>query len=178
MKNIEKLVLPLILALLLGCGVAGCGGSEGQAQEQAQANITEDRSVKVSIMEIKPQPVRDILVLPGQTKPFLDVTLPTDKDGIVEWIGPREGHKVKKGDLVAKIDVSTLKAQLDNAEASYRLADQLFKRRKALFDRKIISKEELDTARTERDVSMGSLRQARVQYEQGFVRSPIDGGGQ
>jgi membrane fusion protein (multidrug efflux system) len=175
MKNIEKLVLLLILAFLLGCGVAGCGDREGRAQEHAQANITEDRSVKVSVMKVKPQPVRDILILPGQTMPFLDVTLPADQDGIVEWIGPREGHTVKQGDLVAKIDVSTLKAQLDSAEAAYSLADKLFKRRKALYDRKIISKEELDTARTERDMNLANVRQARVRYEQGLVRSPIDG---
>lgn len=175
MITYKSLIIIVLLAIFSSFVIAGCGGSEGQAQEETQANVPEDRSVKVSVMEIKPQPIRDILILPGQTKPYLDVTLPTDQDGIVEWIGPREGDVVKEGDLVAKIDVSTLKAVLDNAEAAYRLADQSYKRRQALYDRKIISKEELDTARTERDVRLGSLRQAKVQYEHGLVRSPING---
>ena len=175
MITYKSLIFILVLALLSTFAIAGCSGREGQAQEESKANAPEDRSIKVSTLEIKPQPIRDILILPGQTKPYLDVTLPTDQDGIVEWIGPREGHTVKAGDLVAKIDVSTLKAQLDSAEAAFSLADKLFKRRQALYERKIISKEELDTARTERDVNLANLRQARVRYEQGMVRSPIDG---
>jgi membrane fusion protein (multidrug efflux system) len=98
-----------------------------------------------------------------------------DTGGRVEWIGPREGDRVKQGELIAKIDVSALKAALDRAEAAAKLADELYQRRAGLFEQKIITKEDLDRSKTERIVAEGNLRQARVEYERGFVRAPITG---
>jgi membrane fusion protein (multidrug efflux system) len=93
----------------------------------------------------------------------------------VEWIGPREGDPVKPGELVARIDVASLKAGLDRAQAAYDLAVQLSERRKQLYERKIINKEELDKTLTEKTLAEGNLRQARVEYERGFLKSPITG---
>jgi membrane fusion protein (multidrug efflux system) len=119
--------------------------------------------------------MRDLLVLPGVSEAWHDVRVSADTSGRVEWIGPREGNPVNTGDLLAKIDVSTLKVALDRAEAAYKLADELYQRRQRLFERKIITQEELDRSVTERTLAHGNLRQAQVEHDRGFVRSPIDG---
>lgn len=114
-------------------------------------------------------------MLPGETEALHDVRLASDLDGLVEWIRPREGQAVQEEQLIAQIDVSALKAALDRAEASFQLADELYQRRKQLFEREVIAKEEFDRSLTERILALSTLRQARVEYERGFVRSPIDG---
>lgn len=152
---------------------AGCGQKESSAESRAEENAV--KPVKVSVVTVEPTSIRDVLALPGETRPWQDVRLAADQGGQVEWLGPREGDEVRKGDLVAKIDVSALKAALENAEAAARLAEEVYQRRQRLFERKIITEEELDRSRAERDVARGNLRQARVHYEQGFVRAPIDG---
>lgn len=172
MKRLYK-GLSLIAVLMLPVVLAGCNKSQGEAV--AKENNHRERVVNVTVVEAKPTPIKDVMLLPGASKPWMDVRLAADKDGMVEWIGPREGDFVKKDELVAKIDVSMLKAQLDNAAANYKLADDLYQRRKKLFARKIISREELEQSLTQRTVAQGTVRQSRVQYEQGFVRSPIDG---
>ena len=164
-------IILMICALLLV--MAGCGRQSSQAQAEEETDTV--RKVKVSVINVQPTPIKDVLLLPGETKPWKDVVLAADRGGRVEWVGPEEGDRVKQGDLVAKIEVSALKAGLDNAEASFKLADELYQRRKKLLDRKIISQEEFDQSRTNREVALGAIRQAKVEYEQGFVHSSIDG---
>ncbi|MFP3928882.1 MAG: efflux RND transporter periplasmic adaptor subunit [Desulfobacteraceae bacterium] len=129
----------------------------------------------VSIEVVEPRPMRDILVLPGQTEAWQDVLVPSDTLGRVEWIGPKEGDSVEKGDLLAKVDVSSLKAALDRAEAAFNLAEEVYQRRLRLHKKALIAQEDLDRARTERNLAEGDLRQARVEYERGFIRAPISG---
>jgi membrane fusion protein (multidrug efflux system) len=82
---------------------------------------------------------------------------------------------VRKGQLIAKIDVSVLKATLDQAEASFDLADKLYQRRKMLSERKVIAKEELDRSQNERTLALTNLRRAKLHYDRGFLHSPANG---
>lgn len=163
----------LFVLFLTLYGSTGCQRSKGEAQSETARNHSS--LPKVSVVPVIPMPIRDILLLPGETEAWKDVRVSADTSGLVERIGAREGSVVRKGNLLAMIDVSALKAVLDRAEAAFKLADELFKRRKKLFERKIINQEELDRSLTERSLALGSLRQARVEYERGYIRSPIDG---
>lgn len=151
----------------------GCGSTESNVKDQEKGGAP--REVRVSVMEVRPSAMRDLLILPGETKAWEDVRVSSDMDGVVEWIGPKEGQEVKRGDLVARIDVAAKKAVLDRTRASFELADELLKRRQSLFQRGIISKEELDKALTERTLAEANFRQAQVEYEKGFVKSPLNG---
>jgi len=167
-----RLLLTLTVPLVL-ISVSGCGPSE--SKEQSGNTQNQVKVAKVSVVTVEPVPIRDILVLPGETEGWLDVLVSADTIGRVEWIGPQDGDVVKKGQLLAKIDVSALKAALDRAEAAFKLADDLYSRRQKLFESKIITQEELDRSLTERTLAEGTLRQAQVEYERGFLRSPISG---
>lgn len=173
MRHLAYSLLTVLVAFFMMISFYGCGRSKSDAQPEEKNN--QPRAVKVSVKEIKPVPIRDILVLPGDTNASQDVLVPADKSGRVDFIGPSEGDTVEKGDLLAKIEVAALKAALDRAEAAFKLADDLYKRRRNLFERKIINTEELDHARTERTLAEGNLRQAQVEYDRGFVRAPVYG---
>jgi membrane fusion protein (multidrug efflux system) len=164
------LLLALLLALL---AAGGCERSQSSAQPQEEEE--QERVVQVSIEEVRPGPVRDVLILPGETEAWEDVRVPSDMMGRVEWIGPDEGDTVKKGELIAKVDVSSLKAALDQAQAAFDLADEVYRRRVELFEKKLIAKEELDRSRTERSVAEGDLKRARVEHRRGFTYAPIGG---
>lgn len=172
MKNTCKLLM-ILAALFALTAFAGCKGSETSAEDKHAANRI--KTVKVSVVTIAPVPIRDILVLPGETEAWQDVRVSADASGQVEWIGPKEGDLVRKEQLIAKIDVSSLKASLDRAKAAYDLADAVYKRRKQLFDRKIINQEELDRTLTERILAEANLRQAQVEYNRGFLKAPVRG---
>jgi membrane fusion protein (multidrug efflux system) len=170
--------LKLILAIALGAALtvgttSGCGRSESSTEPENNKNAA--RAVQVSVATVEPSPMKDILVLPGETEAWQDVRVGADTGGRVEWIGPKEGDFVKEGELIAKIDVSTLKASLDKAEAALKLAEDLYERRLKLFERKIINQEELDKVLTEWTLAKASFRQAQAEYDRGFVKAPISG---
>ena len=173
MSNRKAIVRKIMWALaglaLMGLA-ASCGGSSAE-----ETPAEKDPAIRVEVQELQPAPLEDVMVLPGQTEADQDVLLAAERDGRVDWIGPKEGDRVKKGELIAKIDVAAAKAMLDRAEAAFRLADDAATRRQSLGRRKVIPQEELDRALTERMVAEGNLREARVHYEQGFVHSPISG---
>jgi membrane fusion protein (multidrug efflux system) len=151
----------------------GCSRSESSAEPENEKNSS--RVVQVSVVKVEPSTMKDILVLPGETEAWQDVRVGADLGGRVEWIGPKEGDLVREGDLIAKIDVSSLKAALDKAEAALKLAEDLYDRRVKLFERKIINQEELEKALTERTLAKAGHRQAQTEHARGFVKAPISG---
>ncbi len=165
----------LFLAVLLWAGLAttGCNDNEGLATTENNSN--QAPVIPVSIIDVKPAPMRDVILLPGTTEAWQDVQVSADTAGRIEWVGPREGERVNKGDLLVKIDVSALKAALNHAEAQFKLAEDLYQRRRRLFERKIIAKEELDQSETQRTLAATDYEQIKVKYEHGFPRSPISG---
>jgi len=173
MRRITDTPLFFFVIFLLVMSLSGCNRSESSAEPENSRDKVP--VVQVAIMEVQPTPMRDVLLLPGETEAWQDVRVASDMAGQVEWIGPREGAQVKKGELLVKVDVSALKAALDRAQAAFDLADELYQRRQQLYDGKLIAKEDLDRSVTERALALGNLRQAKVEYERGFARAPVDG---
>ena len=161
------------LSLLAILVMAACNHSESSPRPGESQNQV--RTVPVSVVPVEPTVIRDILVLPGESEAWQDVRVSADTAGQIEWIGPKEGDPVQAGQLLAKIDVSALKASLDRARANLELCDELCKRRLKLYERKIIPQEELDRSLTEKSVAQSNLQQAKVEYERGFPRAPISG---
>ena len=181
MKHFSFIFSVFLTVCLVILSMAGCGSGEGSAQNQTgpegKVSIQKavSRAAKVSIAVIEPTPIRDVIILPGEIKAWQDVRVSASMGGKVEWIGPKEGQIVKKGDLVAKINVSVLKVSLKRAEAAFKLADKVYRRLKRLHKQNIVTQESLDKASTERTLALGTLRQLQVQYDEGFVRAPITG---
>jgi membrane fusion protein (multidrug efflux system) len=141
----------------------------------AENTTSEAPAIPVSVIIVEPVAMRDVIFLPGETEASEDVKVAANTAGRVDWIGPREGQNVNRGDLLVKIDVSTLKASLDHAKAAYKLADDLYQRRLRLFENKIIAREELDQSETQRTLALTDLEQIRVRYNHGFPKAPISG---
>ena len=163
--------LALLLALLLA--LAGCDGKGSEANASPQ--VEKERMVRVRVQTVEPRTVRDVAILPGETEAYWDVKLASETEGQVHWIGPKEGDKIEKGTLVAKVDVKASKARLDRAEATYKYTQSQVKRRLALHKAKVLPTEELDDMLTKQQLAKGNLDEAQVLYDQGFVRSPVDG---
>ena len=173
MKTSTTIIKIVLTALMSGLLFAGCQDKESMAV--AEDTSSEAPAIPVAVKIVEPVVMRDVILLPGATEAYEDVKVAANTAGRVDWIGPREGQKVNKGDLLVKIDVSTLKASLDRAKAAYKLADDLYQRRKRLFESKIIAREELDQSETQRTLALTDLEQIRVRYNHGFPKSPVTG---
>ncbi len=167
-------IVPAALIALLAIFVmTGCKDRENTAI--AESNSREIAAIPVSVTVVEPVSIRDVVFLPGETEAYEDVKVAANAAGRVEWIGPQEGQTVQKGTLLAKIDVSVLKAALEYSKAAYNLARDLYERRRRLYDNKIIAKEELEQSETQLKLALTDLEQIKVKYNHGFPKSPITG---
>lgn len=109
--------------------------------------------------------------------------------GRLVFLGVVEGDKVKKDQIIARLENSDIQAQLDEAKANLKLneselieAENNLDRQKTLFSSKIISESQLETAGTRHNRVLASieLAKARVQaaevaLENTLIRAPFDG---
>ena len=159
--------------MLMSIALSACKDKEGIAETGGSSS--EIPVVSVSVVAVQPIAMRDVVFLPGETEAYEDVKVAANTSGRVEWIGPREGQTVKRGEPLAKIDVSALKASLEHAKAAYKLAHELCERRRRLYQNKIIAQEELDQSETQLKLAAADLEQVKVRYSHGFPTSPISG---
>ena len=160
MRAAITLLTIILTSLLAAFAMTGCNNQDSIAT--TETNSHEEPTVPVSVVVVEPVIMRDVIFLPGETEAWQDVKVAADAAGRIEWLGPREGQRVKKGQLLAKIEVSALKAALDHAQAAYQLAEERCERRRRLYENKIIAKEELNQSETQRKLELTDLEQIKV----------------
>jgi len=99
-------------ALLLG----GCGGKGGKAAGPGGAQGAKP-ALNVEVGHAQRQDIATFVTLDGQVAPLLESTLAFQQSGPITAVYVNEGDRVSAGQLLAKIDDSTLRAQLAQDEA-------------------------------------------------------------
>ncbi len=117
------------------------------------------------------------------------VEIGTEVMGRITRIAVREGDKVKKGDLLCKIDPSTYAARLSQAKAQLRISESRLgkarldvERYSELLNDRLVSQEEFERIRTEYDVLKAQVEtgqfavsEAQENLNKTTLRSPVDG---
>jgi len=85
------------------------------------------------------------------------------------------GQKVKAGELLAKIDAREIQARLEQAEAQREQAVRDLERARALAEKQVSSKQELDAAEARARVAEAALSEARTMMGYANVTAPFDG---
>src|ERR1019366_9137498 len=94
----------LVAAVLCAVAVSACGhGAAGPQQAPPLA---------VDVATAQRQNIGTYLSLDGQISPLQQSTLSTPQSGTVTAVYANEGQRVSSGQLLAKLDDSTLRAQL------------------------------------------------------------------
>ncbi len=125
----------------------------------------------------------------GQVQPIDRIEIKSKASGTVEELPVEEGDFITRGQLIARLDQKDEKAEfeqaqanLDIAQAELKQAQHTYDRRDQLFQKGLISEEELGVIDLNLAVAKGKLVQARTALEraqerlaEAVVRSPIAG---
>ena len=141
---------------------------------QEKAEIT-PRLAQIKVVEVLPLPFTDTLVLPGTVAAHRDIELASKMSGVVKWIGPREGSRVKKGAKLLQLEVKSFEAGATEARARYEQALKDFSRTERLYRELILSQSEYDSTKTQLDTAKAALDAATVDVNDGTLYSPISG---
>jgi HlyD family secretion protein len=125
----------------------------------------------------------------GTIEPVKTVDVGTQVSGIIDKIYVDYSSRVKKGQLLAELDRSTLKATLVSSQASYESAkNELtyqksnFDRNKQLYEKQSVSKTDYEealytynTAKYAFTIAKSNLEKAETNLSYATITSPIDG---
>jgi len=149
-----------------------------------------EKSIKVTVDKVKKQDITSIISASGEIKPKKNINISALVAGRIVKIGVKEGQEVKAGDFLLQIDPTYFEAQVDRiraninqykaelirAEAQYRRDRSYYERQKQLYDSALISKDQLEGARVQYEVSSATLQSLRYQIKQAeaSLKSTLD----
>ncbi|QYM80219.1 efflux RND transporter periplasmic adaptor subunit [Horticoccus luteus] len=170
----KRMILMLVLTLAVLGGVFGWWIYKGMKMGKAMA-AQKPAPTAVSAAVAKADTWEPTLHAVGSLAAVQGVTLSAEVAGKVVRINFESGQKVKKGDALVELSVSTEKAQLAAAEAAMALAESNFKRTNGLFEKKTLSQSELDAADAQLKQAQAQAAGLKAMIAKKTIRAPFDG---
>lgn len=124
---------------------------------------------------VVPTQMNELYYSTGSLLPDEEVELSFETSGKVVGIFFSEGTRVKKGDLLAKINDKPLQAQLLKLQAQKKLTEEREFRQRQLLDRDAISRESYDQVATELQSLEADIMLIEARIAETELRAPFDG---
>jgi len=146
-------------------GMPGAPGGAGRGQQ----------IIFASGYVIFPTTIVDPFYSTGSLLPDEEVELAFETSGKVVAIYFQEGTRVKKGELLAKINDKPLQAQLLKLQAQRKLLEEREFRQRQLLERDAISRESYDQVSTELQSLQADILLVQARISETEMRAPFDG---
>jgi len=131
--------------------------------------------LNVSGLIINPSEMNEFVKSTGTLRPDEEVELAFETSGKITTINFTEGTRVKKGELLAKINDKPLQAQLQKLQAQKKLTEEKEFRQRTLLERDAISQESYDQIVTELQTIEADLNLIKARISETELRAPFDG---
>ena len=133
-----------------------------------------DKGTEVEITQVIPATIIETVSATGKIQPEIEVKISSEVSGEIISLNVKEGQVVKKGDLLVKINpdlytsgynrsvsnLSGTRANLSQADASFKESKSNYDRNKTLFEKGIISKADWDKAIASYEVAKAAKQNA------------------
>jgi|SRR5690554_1604262 len=172
MKHKIKLIV-IIVVVIVAVVLLALPKLDSSENQNVQSNTNAPLPVKAYI--IKPQTLANNVLTSGTILANEEVELKSEESGKITNIYFKEGSRVKKGDLLVKINDAELQAQLEKAKYNLKLLEDREYRQRVLLEREAISKEDYEVSLNELNVVKADIELIKAQIEKTEIRAPFDG---
>ncbi|NUN08425.1 MAG: efflux RND transporter periplasmic adaptor subunit [Ignavibacteriaceae bacterium] len=174
MKKIALSVISLSILLLL----SGCG-------EKEESTTTND-VIPVRVVLLTKTPVKKNIFSSGQFTTGDEAILSFKTGGVIKSIYVKEGDAVKKGQLLASLELTEIEAGVEQASAGYEKSLRDYNRVKQLYEDSVATLAQMQDAKTGFDVATQQFAAAKFNrnyseiraLENGFILKKISSEGQ
>ena len=161
----------LLALIVMGCllfsfTVMGC--EEERPKEEPIARL-------VKMMAVGAGMTSGVHEYPGKVKALQHADMGFEVHGRIIEFRFKEGQKVKKGDVLARLDPRDYQADLDAQVARENAARAEYERIQSLYEVEAASRQDLDKARRDFEVTRANVKQARKALEDTYLRAPFAG---
>jgi membrane fusion protein (multidrug efflux system) len=160
---------------------SGCTGDQANSTNTRGGNRSEGADTKMSAAI----PVKVAVVKKGDIAMFLmqtttieakrQVDILANVPGQVIKLTTEEGMRVKKGDLLAKLDEVEIQIEFIKTKVSMETDKAMLARARSMLEKNLIAEENYETTRLQYESSKAAHEAARIQMEYTNIRSPFNG---
>jgi membrane fusion protein (multidrug efflux system) len=111
----------------------------------------------------------------GNVETSQNILIYPEYQGLLTRVYVKEGDRVTKGQVLARIDDGGLSSQLAQLETQYQLAKTTFERQERLWNQKIGSEIQYLQAKSNMESTQSAVNQMRAQLGRTTVRAPFSG---
>ena len=161
-------------SVLASAGLTACGGGgQGQAEEPPEVFA---RIVNVEVEAIIPRSFTQSVRLTGVARAMSNVVVSAEEGGVVRAVVRDKGRTIGAGEAILQLDDVILRAQVATATAQTRLAEEVWERRRRLYEEDAIGTElSYLEARYAAEQARGSLEALEERLARTTIRAPIGG---
>lgn len=190
MKKI--IIYSTLLAFLVSCSATTDKKSElenlKQQREQLNTQIAqleaeinpEGEAVEVKAVSVQVSPsveceFNHYIQVQGTVDGDQNIAVSPQMGGIVTAVYVKEGTQVRKGQVMAELDAQVTKQSLEEVNTQLELANSIFEKQSALWDKKIGSEVQYLQAKTNKESLERRVNTVKEQLKMAQVVSPISG---
>jgi len=180
-KNIFRTSITIAMVLVLAAiifypKIEPMFGQESGAGPQAGPGMGGGpQALFASGYVLEPTQMHEMIYSTASLLPDEEVDLAFETSGKVVSISFKEGTRVRKGELLAKINDKPLQAQLMKLQAQKKLVEEREFRQRQLLDRDAISRESYDQVATELQTIEADIMLVEARIAETELRAPFDG---
>ena len=163
-----RLIHLFVLSALAIAG--GCGNGDSNPAPRSR-----DLAISVDAVIVRPQSLQDNIYSTGTLLANEEVELRSETSGRITGVFFEEGKKVKKGDLLLKINDRDLQAQLKRKQLEEDFAADDEYRKRALYDKQAISQQEFDQVHKTLNMIKAERELIESQIAKTEIQAPFDG---
>lgn len=154
---------PLLIKKIKGKGIVQEPIRQGQQKLNAAGFV------------VVPAHMSELINSTGTLRPDEEVDLAFETSGKIVGINFTEGTRVRKGDLLAKINDRPLQAQLEKLVAQLKMSEAKEFRQRSLLDKDAISQESYDQVQTDVQSLKADINLIKARISETELRAPFDG---
>ena len=168
-------LVTLIIVVLLALGLARTLFARWSASHELEARAAENTVLHVRVIQPRREQGDGRLTLPGTLQGTQEAQIYARTTGYVKQWFKDIGAPVKKGEVLATLDIPEVNRQVEEATANYQLAKTAYERWNRLRSEDAVSQQELDEKTSAYRQSEAVLQRLRQQQAFGQVVAPFDG---
>ena len=173
-KTAKRVLYSIIILVILAIIIyPKLPKSEDTAAQTPVANKSQQLTVDARI--VSRSPLKNQVNVTGSILADESVVLNSEVAGKVEQIFFKEGQKVKKGQLLVKLNDDEVLAGLEKLQYSKKLSEDNEARQKQLLEKEAISREEYETSLTLLNTTNADIKIMQARLDKHHIRAPFDG---
>lgn len=168
-KPMKLLMLPFILLMI------ACGAAEDKNTPEPVATTKPLNVFYIRTAQVKQSNVNDVIHVTGVVQSDAEAKPSFKTGGVIARMYVKEGDMVRKGQLLAQLNLTEIEAQATQAQYALDKAERDLRRVDNLYRDSIATLEQWQNATTAVDVAKKTLQIAQFNVAYSQVHAPIDG---